>query len=378
MKELIQGKKRLHFFQNEKVVNDAISNFETVFPEENVYVVLSKDGNAPLVKEHNNTIFLSYRSPQLKWLLLNCYSFDEIICHSLWTNLDRLICKLDHPNITWVIWGGDLFEDVLYRNGYQLYFNENQLNRVRTQGMPVCIYKLLVGIRGRFNYYYRMRAIRRLNNICCTAPKDFDLLASFVKLPKKYNRKELLYYPIEKILDEQTQKSFVSGSDIWVNNAAGYNGNHIEVFHRIEGFKEGRMIHVPLGYGIKKYATFVEEEGRKILGDSFDPMMSFIPREEYYSKFLSSNSFIFGHLRGCATGNVVVALYLGAKVFLFKQNVLYDYFKNKGTTVFSIEDDLNEKNFNTFLSEDIRKKNREIVLEQFSYNNILSIIKNNF
>lgn len=378
MDELLQGKKRLHFFQNEKVVNDAISFFEEVFPNENLYVVLSKDGTAPLVKKQKNVLFLSYQSPILKWLLNNCDNFHEIICHSLWTKLDQLICKLHHSNITWVIWGADLFEGLLYQRGYKLYFNEDVLYKIRAQRLPVPLYKFLVKIRDTIHYHYRLRALRRVNNICVTASKDFELLNKYIPLKKVYTKKELFYYPIEKMLDNHILNKSVSGFDIWVNNAAGYNGNHLEIFNRISEFKRKELVHVPLSYGITKYADYIESAGKSFLGDYFDPMMTFIPKENYYNKFLSCNSFIMGHLRGCATGNVVVALYLGAKVFLFKQNVLYDFFKNLGVKLFSIEEDLTEENVYTPLSEDLRNRNRTILIEHFSYKNLLSVIKTNF
>lgn len=378
MEDLLQGKKRLHFFLNEKVVNDAISAFEMVFPGEDLYVILSKDGSAPLVKRHPNTLFLSYRSRELRWILKNSRRFQEIICHSLWTELDRIVAKLDHPNITWVIWGADLFEELLYRNGYKLYFDEPQLYRVRAQHMPVPIYKMLTGFRDAIHYRCRINALKHINNVCATAPKDIELLTRYVKLNKAFNAKRLFYYSIDQILDPGTLNSYVSGSDIWVNNSAAYNGNHLAVFKRIQGFKRKETVHVPLSYGMKKYASFVEREGREMLGACLDPIMTFIPRDEYYKRFLCSNAFIFGHLRGCATGNVVVALYLGAKVFLFKDNVLYDFFKEMEVTLYSIEDELNEDSAYTPLPPAVRQKNRAIIQDRFSQQQVLHLIKDNF
>ena len=162
MEELYPGVKRLHFFRNEKVVDDAISLFEEVFPEENLYVVLSEDGQAPLVKSCKKTICSNYRSPELKRIIKNCYAFKEIICHSLWKELDIIVSKINHPNITWVIWGADLFEEVLYKNGYKLYFDEKELLKIRSRSLPVPLYRFLVGIRDTINYHHRINAIQRI------------------------------------------------------------------------------------------------------------------------------------------------------------------------------------------------------------------------
>lgn len=373
----LTGKKRLHFFLDEKVVNDAIINFEEVFPNENIFVILSKDGTASLVKEQKNTLFLSYKSSTLSWLIEKSSCFQEIICHSLWYELDRIICKLKHPNITWVVWGADLFEGVLYRNGYKLYFNEKQLYRVRSQRMPVPIYKMLVWIRDFVHYYARIKAINCIHNICASST-DIDLLKKYTSITKCFNRKSIFYYPIEQMLDEQTINSFVDGSDIWVNNAAGYNGNHVEVFERLKTFKKLNTVHVPLSYGMKKYAKYVEDKGYEMLGNSFDSMTFFMPKKEYYQKFLRSNAFIFGHLRSCAMGNIVVAFYLGAKVFLFKSNPMYISFKEMGLSLFNIEEDLNEINVYSPLSTEERVRNREIIMRHFSLDTLLKVLKDNF
>lgn len=373
----VVGIKRLHFFQDEKVVNDAITNFESVYPNENLYIVLSKDGAARLVKEQSNTLFLSYQSSKLKWLLSNCNSFDEIICHSLWYELDKIIVKLKHPNITWIMWGADLYEEVLYRNGYKLYKDEKELFKIRAQYLPVFLYKVLISIRDSIYYKARIKSLKCIHNYC-GSNESYKLLCKYVPNNIDLKRKVFIYYPIEQMLDENIYCSYVHGMDIWINNSAAYNGNHIDIFKRIQNIKKATSIHVPLSYGMRKYSKYVEAKGRIILGDNFDPMLTFLPRNEYYSKFLNSNSFIFGHLRGCAMGNIIVALYLGGKVFLFKDNPMYTYFKNLDFILYTIEEDLNETNIYTPLNHDFREHNRKNVMKFYSYDALLKVIKDNF
>lgn len=375
----LKNKRILHFFQDEKVVNDAIINFETVYPGENLYIVLSKDGKVGMVSEHPNTLFLSYHSKQLKSIIKDVNSFGEIICHSLWHELSCILNKMNHPNITWVIWGADLYETMLYRKGYKLYFDETTLFKVRAQKMPVPLYRLLVGIRDYYYYKTQSKAIEKLHSLC-VLDEDYELLRKYYIESDRFSPicKGVIYYPIEKMLDEETKNSFVSGKDVWVNNAATYNGNHIEVFNRLRKINYKGTVHVPLSYGIPKWAKYVESEGYNILGDMFDPMMSYLPRDEYYKKFLSSNSFVFGHLRQCANGNIIVALYLGAKVFLFKDNPLYHYYKKIGIIIFTIDDELTNESISSPLPDEIRQKNRDILLKIYSYENALKLLKDSF
>lgn len=375
----LKNRRLLHFFQDEKVVNEAITNFETVFPEENLYVVLCNDGIVKKVNNHPHTYYLSHNSDELKDIVREARYFKEIICHSLWYELSRIITKIDHPNITWIEWGADLYETMLYRKGYKLYFDESTLFKVRARNMPIPIYRLLVGVRDYIFYKTQLKALKKVHNLCILQ-EDFELLNKYYPECIRFSPicKGVIYYPIEKMLDEETRNSFVSGMDIWVNNASAYNGNHIEVFNRLKALNYRGTVHVPLSYGIPKWAKYVESEGKKILGESFDPMMTFLPREEYYKRFLSSNSFIFGHLRQCANGNILVALYLGAKVFLFKSNPLYNFYIRIGIIIYNIDDELNDESVTTPLSDEERINNRKILLGIYSYDNAIKVLKDSF
>lgn len=373
----LERKRLLHFFTDGKVVNDAIESFETVFPKENMFVVLSKEGKSSLVKPHDNTLFLSFKSPKLKDIIKDSNEFSEVIFHSMDYEFSLIIQHMEHPNINWVVWGGDMYESLLYRKGYQLYIDEENLFKVRSGKLPVFLYKALIGVRDYYHYKLQVRANKKIKTVTACRP-DYDLLVKYYPEFRRCQNKEFFYYPIEKMLDERTRDRFVSGDNIWVNPAAGYNGNHIEILKRLSHFKHLRKVVVPLSYGISYWAKYVEKEGGKMLGNNFEPLMSFLPKEEYYNKFLSSNSFIFGHLRQCAVGNIIIALYLGAKVFLFKANPLYEYYKSMGVVIFSIDDELTEENAYTLLSYENRRRNRQIMVDHYSVQRQLAVLKEFF
>lgn len=373
----LKNKRLLHFFQDEKVVNEAIENFETAFQNENLFVVITKNGKATLVNEHPNTLFLTMGSSELDEIIKSCRDFSEVVLHSMCYEFALILPKMNHPNVCWVIWGADLYEDLLYKKGYKLYIDEKSLFRVRAQKLPVFLYKMLIGYRDSRYYKAQLKANRYIHSVCALSP-DYELLVKYFPEFKSCPNKYLYYYPIEKMLDDNTRDCYVSGKDIWVNNAAAYNGNHIDILQRISKFRNNGTVHVPLSYGMTKWAKYVESEGRRFLGEKFDPMLTFMPRGEYYKRFLGSNSFVFGHLRQCAVGNILVALYLGAKVFLFKDNPLYSYFKEMGIQLYSIDEDFTEDNVYASLSDTMRQQNREIILNNYSYQNLISLIKQFF
>ena len=52
----------------------------------------------------------------------------------------------------------------------------------------------------------------------------------------------------------------------------------------------------------------------------------------------SCGNVIMGHIRQQALGNIVAMLYVGAKLYFYKDSVTYTFFKNHGFTVFTIEE----------------------------------------
>ncbi len=379
MSTVLSGRKRiLHFFQDEKVVNDAIDIFENTFPDDNLFVVLTDNGKTSIVHDHKNTLILTYSSPELKEILSHEKMFDEIICHSFWVELAEIIAKSKHPNITWVAWGADMYEEMLCQKGFRIYSDEDELMRVRARSLPVWIYRFLVFLRDRRKYYIFRKAMKNVRNLAMSSETTYRLFLKHFPEYSHFRYKEIFYYPIEDMLDNSLRSEFVSGKDIWVNNSAAYNGNHIEIFGRLQSFDNIPSVHVPLSYGLKKWVDYVNAQGREMLGEKFEPMLTFIPRSEYYKCFLNCNGFIFGHYRSCAFGNVLIALYFGAKVFLFRENPLLDHFRSKGIVLFCIENELSESNVMTPLPISDRIRNREIINRYYSRERLVRILRQNF
>lgn len=374
----LEKRGRLHFLQDEKVVNDIIDVFEDVYPNDNLYVVFIKTVKPVLVKPRPNILFLKYSSPELNDILEQSGQFREIICHSLWTELNEILRKINHPNITWVVWGADMFEALLEKRGYKIYLDKKTVMKVKSGSIPSWLFEKLLDIKNDIRYKGYRRSLEKINNIALSSMPTYELFLHYYPEYDRIRVKELFYYPIEKMLDNETKSKYVSGNDIWVNNAAGYNGNHLDILKKLSTFNNLPIVHVPLSYGIQKWANFVRDEGEKILGVHFDPMMTFLPKKEYYKCFLGSNTFIFGHLRSCAFGNILIALYLGAKVFLYRENTLYDHLKRLGLVLYNINDEFSEENVLKPFDEKTKRHNKELIEKYYSYERLKSLVKNNF
>ena len=71
------------------------------------------------------------------------------------------------------------------------------------------------------------------------------------------------------------------------------------------------------------------------------------------------------HLRQQAVGNIVTMMYFGAKIFLNKENPVYDFFINIGAVIFSMEE-LNYENINLRLTKEEIEINKIILKKYWS------------
>ena len=85
-----------------------------------------------------------------------------------------------------------------------------------------------------------------------------------------------------------------------------------------------------------------------------------MPLSDYTKLMQTCKVVIMNHYRQQAVGNIISAVYLGAKVFLNKENSAYLYLKGLGCPIYEITEDLNchndilgltdnEINYNCFL-----------------------------
>lgn len=366
----------LHILPDEKVIDTFIEMLEHIFPNENLFLIIKPQNNLLHVKTKNNTIYMSPNSSDFLNFIKDLNTYKEVVLHGI---LDcKYFSKIVHPNISWVIWGADMYELLLYPRGYKLYFDDERQWKIRAQKYPIWLYKLLCKIRDKKKYDRSRIMLKKISNFYAIRP-DYDLLCNY--FPECSNKRvaTFSYYPLEKMINSDNMDKFVSGTSIWVNNCAKQNGNHIEVFEALKKVKlDNSKVYCPLSYGDKRFANYLIKYGENLFNKDFLPMLDFIPREKYYNYFYDVNSFIYGHLRQCAEGNIMVSLYVGGKCFLYKKNPLYSYFKELGCEIYSIDDDLTIENLRSPLSAELRLKNREIVKSISSEINVMKNLKEVF
>lgn len=365
----------LHILPDEKVVNEFVSNMESVYPNESEYVVYNTSINLKYVKESSKILHFNKNDVSFKEFLSDTSSYDIVCLHSL--DADSCFNVLDHKNIIWIIWGAELYEQLLRPKGYELYTNPDELNLIRRNKLPLFLYKIHDYCKSKRDQKILLKQLKKIRWVV-GLEGDYRLLKSFYPDIKCNYISYFCYYPVEKMLLPQSLSKYCTGKNVWINNSASLNGNHVGLFEKISSFNSDFKVICPLSYGLPKVASYIENNGSLMLGSKFMALKDFMPVAEYYDLFLQSNSFVFGHLRQCAFGNALMALYFGGKCFFYKANPMYSFFVEAGYKVYSIEDELTESNILSPLDDEYRALNRRIVNNMFSYEATKLIIKQVF
>lgn len=147
------------------------------------------------------------------------------------------------------------------------------------------------------------------------------------------------YGNLEDDLIQGFEGQVVSGKNILVGNSASPNNNHLDAFSLLAELRiSEQKIVTPLSYGDAGYRALVIREGVDSFGDGFRPLIDYLPIQEYVKILQSCGFAIMNHLRQQGLGNIVIMLYLGAKVFLDKSCPTFKYFKEQGAVIFSTDE----------------------------------------
>lgn len=371
-----------HFVIDEKFIDDSIAFFDSFIEyESNYYIVRS--GDYKQNKFIKSSRIINLKHTDVKKNISDASFCDILIIHSL-GSLPYYFIPTIHPDIkvVWLSWGLDI-----YSNKFPQFQLVPLRNRTSMKGWPVNMVlktfakSTLEYCRNQISFYIKKGkrnqaifkdAIKRIDFFSGVFPMEYDLVKNniqyFRAIPICFN-----YIPVEDIYNPTKimDFSFQIGSNIQVGQYAIPLANHLDTFDKLRKIRFGeKKIICPLSYGRPYYANVVAKQGKKIFGDKFIALKDFVSLGEY-KKYMNSIGYAIHNIKQqAAVGNILMNLWNGAKVFVPKNSINYLHFSNMGIKMFTIEDDLNEKEFSSSLSADDVIRNRTIIS---SYYGILSV-----
>lgn len=358
----------LHLVDDEKITNRIISSFEEALPGQNMFICFPNE-NYHTVKPSSKVLIYKEGSdiPFLK-------AVDKVIIHALTDRKSRFIEKFIAKNIPcyWLIWGADIYNAILSIRGYDIYYDKSSFTRrqklsfyLNHYGLYHTYFPILSFIRERITYFVT-------NNY------EFEIIKKYIGsyINGKLLDKGFFYYPIDEILGKELVGKEARGNIILLGNSASLTNNHKYVIKYLTKLNlEDKKVVAPLSYaGTETYINQVCDYGKEKLKDKFIPLRTFLPLNEYNELMTQAETCVYGSWRQEAFGNILVALYLGAKVFLSKHSPLGGMFKDMGIKIYAIEK-AKHNDLITSLSTKDKERNRNIIGTTYTKEKQKSIIK---
>ncbi len=366
----------LHLIHDDKFIDAAYRAFEEANSNKNEFVIIGKKQPLKYIKK-TPIRFIERREFWSKPFLKSLHSYDMVVLHWLDDEKIQLLARADlSVKFVWIGWGGDYYDLITGDNTKLLkvntltlhHKNHIKLSNISWMSKIKKLFKMILSKKVE-----KQHIINRINYFSPVLYEDYQLLQkslpNFLPHYLSWN-----YGTLEDDMIRGFEDSVISGNNILVGNSATYENNHLDIFVNLVKVKtEENQIIAPLSYGDMHYRDEIIHAGKRIFSEHFMPVTDFMPIADYV-KILTSCSFaIMGHLRQQAVGNIVIMIYLGAKVFLDKQNPVYIFFKQQNAWIYAL-DEL-EGEFGSKLSPKQIEYNRTILRAHWSKKVILNKTK---
>lgn len=363
----------LHLVHDEKIINRTIDIFEEANPGQNLFVVFTRH-ELKFVKHHKSVItfkeYVAYKGTK---------EFSSVIIHYLNSRKIRFVKEYigKQTPIFWIIWGNDLYNKMLYPKGFELWDNKSSYYRKTKKPIVRNLFKIIEKIKTRKIESFVSKRISAI--VTDTTEIDYEMLVNYYPKLKNIPWMDFFYYPIEMILGQEMMQKWVGGNTIQIGNSASSTNNHEYAMRFLSKLElRDRKVVVPLSYsGTREYKETVKKAGMASFGDNFIAIEDFLPLEKYNELMTSFGVAIYGNWRQEAIGNILISIYLGAKVFLPKVNPVMQWAKRHNLVVFELES-ISQHGIDTPLDDESRIHNRNTLLELYNLDRLKSLIAVNF
>lgn len=325
----------VHLFEDEKFVDTTIEKFEAISEGRNRYIVFSNKKQLMHPKKINKIEIYpnSWRKLNLYSIFNNC---SLLVVHYLspikWYIVKN---KPEQLKVVWMVWGKDAYD---YFESYEqfepvtkTYLKTNWRTKFKNTIFYDIYHKFIYGV---YTINKEKDISHKINYLTTVLPTEFELIKSEFNLKADfipYN-----YDSLNHLLSND--KNYQLGGNILIGNSATPSNNHLDVFDKLKNIEH--KIIVPLNYGEKYYKRLIIQKGHEKFGPKFQPLTTFIPFDEYQKIVFSCNSMVMHHIRQQGLGNILLALYVGIRVFLNNKSSTYNYFKHIGFKINDIEQDI--------------------------------------
>lgn len=121
-------------------------------------------------------------------------------------------------------------------------------------------------------------------------------------------------------------KNLTERVQVQIGNSADPSNNHEQLLAALKKIETKEIVVIaPLSYGDVEYASKISKLGCEIFGKKFISIHNILSPKDYAKHLSNIDILIFNHSRQQGFGNILLALYLGCKVFMSKHVTTYHY-----------------------------------------------------
>lgn len=377
--------KLVHLIIDHQVIERSLEIFESLYPDDNEIIIfekkdsykhLHKYAGCQRVNDSNLEEFVkSYDFSDVKYVISHYMNF--------W--MAEFILKVpQHVHCCWEIYGYDLYNQFLEPQGLKIY---------HTNPYKFQKYSLFRSyFPNIFNYLLRVRGVKYVtkgdnkqlfDNISNRIDSVGVCTTGDLRLLEKYSGKRYPYflfcnYSLKEVFGDLWDSKFADGNKIMVGNSASFSNNHLYVLKFLKNVSFSSDIVLTLSYGgNSRYKDTIIKAYNKAFPNRINTLLNYIPLHEYNKSFLGYNSMIMSAWRQESIGTIMLAFYLGIRVYMSEKSPLYNSWKEEGFKIFSLESKDIEHISKPLAMED-KIHNRDLLLKTYNEQNIINNVREHF
>ena len=376
----IEYMKILHLCFDGNFIEQSMSVFDHFYPKNCFWIVLELKGKNRVIKREGPHIIRALFEEPDSYLhtvsLLNrTEKFDKIVCHGFnkrYTEAIKLLKPDSNLKVYWLFWGYELYRPLGKSGKKTLIDNGGFLNPL-SYIMPTKACEFLwAKILGHESEEAVLKDfLNYADFFCFWFEEDYQLLQKYYHSKAEFRFFQYnAHWKNDSVVQIASERFFnKEPRTIIINHQASTTGNHITLLKMLKSLSgiDNFEITAPLSYGANTIRRYVSWKGKRLFGSKFHPVVNYMPLDSYNAMIGRMEVALFGQLRQEAAGNISFYLANGTKVFMREDNTLFQYFKNAGYIIFSLEKDLNTIKDLSGLSIEDKRHNAELSAKRVSY-----------
>lgn len=312
-------------------------------PEEHYFVVIGWEGRRryPL-KE--GIVAEKIDNKQMRKIIRLVFASKQVILHSLYIDKKMhaifaiMACMMPHK-FSWYVWSADLYKE--------------HREEAKIRG---------IDLKKRVKRWCRVRIIRHLHKIIVVAEGDYLYAKQAYGTKAALVQAEYAYNLMDKEMDNKEKQ--------YITILAGHNASpsllHKDMYRRLEFLKTkpAKIISIMSYPETGAYRNEIIQYGHELFGENYRAITEWMSYSEYISLLNEADGSLFEGDCQNGAGNIFNLIYLGKKVYLSKENSIYQQLRKNGILCFLKEEI--EQTVLTPLTSEQKQGNREKIKKLLS------------